>query len=54
MAELVKKLCPKAQFNYEILTAGDFENEEQIISLDLDWTEKLTEPKNWNKKIENI
>lgn len=54
MAELVKKLCPKAQFNYEILTAGDFKNEEQIISLDLDWTEKIIGQKIEDKKIENI
>jgi phenylalanyl-tRNA synthetase beta chain len=54
MAELVKKLCPQANFNYEILELGDFKNEEQIIALDLNWAEKIIGQKIEDKKIESI
>jgi phenylalanyl-tRNA synthetase beta chain len=54
MAELVKKLCPQANFNHEIVETGDFKNEEQIISLDLNWAENIIGQKIEDKKVESI
>ncbi len=53
-AELVKKVCPQAKFNYELVEAGDFKNQEQLINLDLLWAEKIIGQKIEDKKIENI
>jgi phenylalanyl-tRNA synthetase beta chain len=53
-AELVKKVCPQAKFNYELIEAGDFKNQEQIINLDILWAEKIIGQKIEDKKIENI
>lgn len=54
MIEMIKKLCPKATFNHDLIEEGDFENEKKTISLNLSWAEKIIGQKIENKKIKNI
>ncbi|MFA5644127.1 MAG: phenylalanine--tRNA ligase subunit beta [Patescibacteria group bacterium] len=52
--EMIKKISPSANFNHEIIETGDFVEENKIITLDLDWADKLIGQKIDRKEIKKI
>ncbi len=53
-AEMIKKLCPRSKFKYELIEKGDYKTEEKIILLDLSWATKIIGQEIEKNKIINI
>lgn len=54
VSEIIKDICPKASFEFPLVSAGDFQDEERIIKLDLSWVEKIIGQKIEDKEIKKI
>ncbi|PKM91601.1 phenylalanine--tRNA ligase subunit beta [Candidatus Falkowbacteria bacterium HGW-Falkowbacteria-1] len=54
VAEIIKKLCPKAIFDFPIISVDNLNDKERIIELDLLWAEKIIGQKIESKEIKRI
>lgn len=54
IAEIIKELCPTAEFKLPLVFAGEYEEEKRVISLDLLWAEKMIGQKIEDKEIKKI